>query len=88
MRLISPSLRSSARRRAWSAAGLALVLPLVWHFRTPPSAQAPALLVPKDYGDAGRQLAGPPWLYGSADARFTVIGYADLECPHCRAYWS
>jgi protein-disulfide isomerase len=31
--------------------------------------------------------AGPPWLYGRADARFTVVGYADLECPYCRAYF-
>lgn len=28
---------------------------------------------------------GPPWHYGPADARFTVIAYADLECPHCEA---
>jgi protein-disulfide isomerase len=31
--------------------------------------------------------AGPPWLYGRGDARFTVIGYADLECPYCRSYF-
>jgi len=31
--------------------------------------------------------AGPPWLYGRGDARFTVIGYADLECPYCSAYF-
>jgi len=30
--------------------------------------------------------AGPPWRYGRADARFTVVEYADLECPFCRAY--
>ncbi|PAU51956.1 disulfide bond formation protein DsbA [Pseudomonas sp. PIC25] len=30
--------------------------------------------------------AGPPWLYGRADARFTVVLYADLECPYCRDY--
>lgn len=29
---------------------------------------------------------GPPWRYGNVDARFTVIEYADLECPHCKAY--
>jgi protein-disulfide isomerase len=32
--------------------------------------------------------AGPPWRYGRADARFTVIEYADLECPFCRAYFA
>ncbi|MBS0450097.1 MAG: thioredoxin domain-containing protein [Proteobacteria bacterium] len=32
--------------------------------------------------------AGPPWRYGRVDARFTVIEYADLECPFCRAYFT
>lgn len=31
--------------------------------------------------------AGPPWIYGRADARFTVVEFADLECPYCRAYF-
>ena len=31
--------------------------------------------------------AGPPWRYGRADARFTLIEYADLECPFCQAYF-
>jgi len=31
---------------------------------------------------------GPPWRYGRADARFTVVEYADLECPFCRAYFA
>lgn len=31
--------------------------------------------------------AKPPWVYGRADARFTLIEYADLECPYCRAYF-
>ncbi|HQC99707.1 MAG TPA: thioredoxin domain-containing protein, partial [Aquabacterium sp.] len=32
--------------------------------------------------------AGPPWRYGRVDARFTVVEYADLECPFCRAYFA
>jgi len=28
----------------------------------------------------------PPWRYGAADARFTVVFYADLECPYCKDY--
>lgn len=28
--------------------------------------------------------AGPPWRYGRADARFTIIQYADLRCAYCR----
>jgi hypothetical protein len=31
--------------------------------------------------------SGPPWRYGRDDARFTVVEYADLECPFCRAYF-
>lgn len=31
--------------------------------------------------------AGPTWHYGRADADFTLIGYADLECRHCQAYF-
>lgn len=28
-----------------------------------------------------------PWVFGQPDARFTIIEYADLECPYCRAYF-
>jgi len=28
----------------------------------------------------------PPWRYGAVDARFTVVFYADLECPYCKDY--
>lgn len=28
-----------------------------------------------------------PWIYGSPDARFTIIEFSDLECPYCRAYF-
>lgn len=28
-----------------------------------------------------------PWVYGRPAARFTIIEYADLECPYCRAYF-
>ena len=38
-------------------------------------------------GSEAPKAGGPPWLYGLVDARFTLIGYADLECPYCRAYF-
>jgi len=28
----------------------------------------------------------PPWRYGATDARFTLVLYADLECPYCKDY--
>jgi len=28
----------------------------------------------------------PPWRYGAADTRFTLVFYADLECPYCKDY--
>jgi len=31
--------------------------------------------------------AHAPWVYGRPAAPFTVIEYADLECPYCRAYF-
>jgi protein-disulfide isomerase len=37
---------------------------------------------------AAVQPAGPPWRYGRSEARFTVIEYADLECPYCRAHFA
>lgn len=30
---------------------------------------------------------GPPWIYGRGDARYTIIEYADLECPYCRTHF-
>lgn len=31
--------------------------------------------------------AGPPWIYGTEAARFTLVEYADLECPYCQEYF-
>ena len=47
------------------------------------------LLQPASESAASAQQAppsGPPWLLGTPDARYTLTLYADLECPHCRAY--
>lgn len=31
-------------------------------------------------------ISGPPWIYGDSTARFTLVVYADFECPYCQAY--
>ncbi|WP_321897209.1 DsbA family protein [Burkholderia cepacia] len=51
------------------------------HF-TPGTARPSAMT-----GASPSPRGGPPWIYGRADARFTVLEYADLECPYCRAYF-
>lgn len=51
----------------------------------PVSLSAETIAVP---APAPAATTGPPWRYGRDDARFTVVEYADLECPFCRAYFT
>ena len=78
---------SFARRHPWI--GLLIVVTIAvasWMLlRVPHPATDPVSLAVA--GSEASKPAGPPWLYGRADARFTVVGYADLECPYCRAYF-
>ena len=74
--------REAMRRYLWpivAAAGLLLFL-LAWSLGRDPQADRPPGAV-----DSAR--AGPPWYYGPGPARFTVVEYADLECPYCKAYF-
>lgn len=32
--------------------------------------------------------ASTPWIYGHADARFSIIEYADLQCPYCAQHFT
>ena len=58
----------------------------VWLGLRPPSPPAePAFPLAEATPTSATAPAGPPWRYGRADARFTVVEYADLECPFCRA---
>lgn len=52
----------------------------------PPNVESASMLTGAQ--DTSLTPAGPPWRYGRADARFTVVEYADLECPFCRAYFA
>lgn len=31
--------------------------------------------------------SAPPWIMGDPHSRYSLIEYADLECPYCRAYF-
>jgi protein-disulfide isomerase len=79
MRLIFA--KKPVRKRRWivAAAMVAGLAGLYWH-------------ITHNAHDLGTRPAiqhnGPPWMYGPADARFTVIEYADLECPFCKAHFS
>lgn len=79
-------LPSFTRRHALIALLVAAVGAAGWLLlRTPDD--APEFMHPITTVPEPPKPAGPPWLYGRSDARFTVVGYADLECPYCRAYF-
>lgn len=70
------------RRIPWEIAAIVAVLLVVltWSLgRGPQTDRSPVAET--------SESAGPPWRYGRGDARFTVVEYADLECPHCKAYF-
>uniref|UniRef100_UPI00372D5A41 DsbA family protein n=1 Tax=Xanthobacter autotrophicus TaxID=280 RepID=UPI00372D5A41 len=57
---------------------------LVWRSGQPPASPVSV----RTTGSASRTPpAGPTWLHGQADARFTITLYADLECLYCKAYY-
>lgn len=68
------------RHRVWSIAGAVVVLAVLFLVRTLSNSNSPSVKV--DVPSA----AGPPWHQGPRSARFTVIIYADLECPYCQSY--
>jgi len=59
-----------------------------WLGLQPPSPAEPAFPLAEATPAPATAPAGPPWRYGRADARFTVVEYTDLECPFCRAYFA
>ena len=78
---------SFARRHRW--VGLLIVVTIgiaSWMLRRVPHPAIESMSLATAGSEASKP-AGPPWLYGRADARFMVVGYADLECPYCRAYF-
>jgi len=70
------------QRWCWALAAALVTGLLIWFMvRSPDNSDAQ----PAVPGSAA-QVLGPPWRLGSPEARFTVIFYADLECPHCKSY--
>ncbi|MFJ5483635.1 DsbA family protein [Pectobacterium actinidiae] len=82
-----PCARSPLRRLAWPAAVAALTLLalLIWRLSGPPSSVP--LQQTNDVSPVQPFPPGPPWYQGPADARFTLVLYADLECPYCKVYY-
>lgn len=85
-------IRLSASRGAAAAALIATVVlgAGVWKTRSDAHAAREVgtdVLLADEAAAAAQAPAGPPWIYGAPDARFTLIEYSDLECPHCRAYF-
>lgn len=79
------SLLASLRRIRWrtlriGVAGFVLLAALaVVGFRIGPSGSRPT--------SQSEIRHHAPWVFGRPHARFTIVEYADLECPYCRAYF-
>lgn len=85
----SQALRLAQHQRRWRAfaaaaavAAVTVCLIMLSFQRSPDHAQPAG---PSPSADLPHH-SGPPWRYGPGAARFTVIVYADLECPFCQSY--
>ncbi|WP_437610027.1 DsbA family protein [Erwinia sp. V71] len=74
------------RRMLGPLMGLALIVLLVAIWYLTSQSGSPAK-IHVDNAVSQNFHAGPPWRYGRADARFTLVLYADLECPYCKSYY-
>ena len=75
--------RHGRPRWPWVVATALVALLLIWlMYRLPgeSSTQSPTPV-------STAQAAGPPWQMGNPEGRFTMMLYADLECPFCREYF-
>ncbi len=76
--------RRASRSLPWSLAvvSLALAVLLAWSVAHRPHHSALSAIA-----SSASPQQGPPWVYGRMDAQFTLVEYADLECPYCQAYF-
>lgn len=65
----------------------ALLLLATLFLPRPDGTAQPEARPPNHTETASSTPSGPPWRYGRPDARFTVVEYADLECPFCRTHF-
>ncbi|NYT62837.1 DsbA family protein [Alcaligenaceae bacterium] len=86
MRPPTSSFRDTLRRLIWPAVVMMLTLLVFWRPSVPIASMEQDNQRSADDRAAMSQASGPPWHYGSTLARYTLILYADLECPYCRAY--
>ncbi len=78
-----------SRSRAIALLAVAFLVAALWLFGSRPNTRSlGGESARADAATTSSPSAGPPWRYGRADARFTVIEFADLECPYCRAYFA
>lgn len=84
------SARPTTRRRwpqwTWPLAVATAVLGVLGALLPWAPAEAPRETASSAQEAAVKHPPGPPWRHGRADARFTLIEYADLECPYCQDY--
>lgn len=78
--------RSPFRRLLGPLVALALTLLLLGAWYLMNESGSP-VKVSAENAATQRFQEGPPWRYGNADARFTLVLYADLECPYCKSYY-
>ncbi|MBN0649860.1 thioredoxin domain-containing protein [Pseudomonas aeruginosa] len=78
----SHSVVKKSQRTWWLAAGCAVLSASLWGFLASPRPAGPVAV----QQTGAEQMADPPWRYGPASARFTIVVYADLECPFCQSY--
>ncbi|MGB3288588.1 MAG: thioredoxin domain-containing protein [Burkholderiaceae bacterium] len=81
-----PSFRNTLRRLILAAVVMLLTFLVLWRPSVPIASTAQDTYLSADDQAAMFHVSGPPWHHGSATARFTLILYADLECPYCRTY--
>jgi protein-disulfide isomerase len=85
---MEPAPSAHLKPRAWIAlTGLASGLGVLVMLALAPARREPPISIRGAAPSPDVAHGRSSWVYGRPDAPFTVIEYADLECPYCRAYF-